>query len=403
MKKILTIDDQQLVLLSLEMYLTDLGFEVHTCNNVHDAIQLYDQIEPDLVIVDMNMPVLPSSISNTSKEDIDNNAHGLKIVKYIKIGRKKNTPVIVLSGNTQENVILEGFDLGADDYLKKPLSLNEIGARVKKILGTPKVVENVDHNNQFLQEKTVGVVIPCYNEEKRLLSTDFKNFIKTNLGYHLCFVNDGSTDSTLKVLNELCEGSQNNMSVYNCEKNGGKAEAVRLGILHLTSLNQFDYIGFLDADLSTDFADFQKLVDTIKGSEYKIVSGSRIDRMGAEITKESARKIISMTINFIIRKTLGMDFRDTQCGAKVMNQEIIEKTFQKKFITKWLFDVEIFMRMRKIYGAENAKKVICEVPLKRWIHVDGSKLSFKDSFKIVFQLGKIAFYYKLFPNNYSEI
>ncbi|WP_318580843.1 MULTISPECIES: response regulator [Flavobacterium] len=89
MKKILTIDDQQLVLLSLEMYLTDLGFEVHTCNNVHDAIQLYDQIEPDLVIVDMNMPVLPSSISNTSKEDIDNNAHGLKIVKYIKIGRKK--------------------------------------------------------------------------------------------------------------------------------------------------------------------------------------------------------------------------------------------------------------------------------------------------------------------------
>nr|WP_309597474.1 glycosyltransferase family 2 protein [Flavobacterium davisii] len=251
----------------------------------------------------------------------------------------------------------------------------------------------------FYKEKVIGVVIPCYNEEKRLLSTEFKSFIKTNLGYHLCFVNDGSTDNTLKVLNELCEGNLNNMSVYNCSKNGGKAEAVRLGMLHLASLNQFDFIGFLDADLSTDFTDFHKLVDTIKGSEYKIVSGSRIDRMGAEITKESARKIISMTINFIIRKTLGMEFKDTQCGAKVMIPEIIEKTFQKKFITKWLFDVEIFMRMKKIYGSENAQKIICEVPLKRWVHVDGSKLSFKDSFKIVFQLGKIAFYYRLFPNN----
>ena len=393
MKKILIVDDQQLVLLSLEMYLTDLGFEVHSCSNVHDAIQLYDELEPDLVIADINMPVLPPSFY-TTKVDVNENASGLKIVKYIKKARKENTPVIVLSGNTQESVILEGFELGADDYLKKPLSLNEIGARVKKLLGTSKFAANVDRQNQYIQEKCIGVVIPCYNEEKRLLSDEFKTFISANLGYHLCFVNDGSTDDTLKVLNELCEGNENNMSVYNCEKNGGKAEAVRQGMLHLASLDQFDYIGFLDADLSTDFIDFHKLVDTIKGSEYKIVSGSRIDRMGAEITKESARKIISMTINYIIRKTLGMEFRDTQCGAKVMTQEIIEKTFQKRFITRWLFDVEIFMRMKKVYGSENAKKAICELPLKRWVHMDGSKLSFKDSFKIAFQIGKIALHYR---------
>ncbi len=392
-RKILIVDDQQLVLLSLEKYLNDIGFETHSCSNVHDAIQLYDEVNPDLVIVDINMPVLPASFY-TTKENVDDTASGLKIIKYIKKGRNNNTPVIVLSGNTKEDIIIQGFELGADDYLKKPLSLNEIGARVKKILGTPKVVENSIHNNQYIQEKCIGVVIPCYNEEKRLLSDDFKKFINTNLGYHLCFVNDGSTDNTLKVLNELCELNHNNMSVFNCEKNGGKAEAVRQGMLHLASLEQYDYIGFLDADLSTDFMDFQTLVDTIKGSNYKIVSGSRIDRMGAEITKQSARKIISTTINYIIRKTLGMEFRDTQCGAKVMTKEIIEKTFQNKFITKWLFDVEIFMRMKKVYGSEVAKKVICEVPLKRWIHMDGSKLSFKDSFSIIFQIGKIALHYK---------
>lgn len=393
MRKILIVDDQQLVLLSLEKYLSDLGFKVNCCSNVYDAIKSYDEFEPDLVIADMNMPVMPSDFQS-NEEGTNDSQSGLKIAKYIKKGRNHSTPVIILSGNTEEELIIQGYELGIDDYLKKPLSLNEIGAKVKKLLGTPQVTSQSEHKNQYIQEKCIGIVIPCYNEENRLLSKDFKDFVKTNLNYHLCFVNDGSTDNTLQALNELCKGNQNNMSIYNCKKNGGKAEAVRLGMLNLAKQEQFDYIGFLDADLSTDFSDFTRLVETIKNSEFKIVSGSRIDRMGADITKQSARKIISSIINFTIRKTLGMEFRDTQCGAKIMTREIIEKTFQKKFITKWLFDVEIFMRMKKIYGTENAKKVICELPLKRWIHMDGSKLSFKDSFKIAFQIGKIAVHYR---------
>ncbi len=45
--------------------------------------------------------------------------------------------------------------------------------------------------------------IPCYNEEERLSSEAFREFAYKNLGYHLCFVNDGSTENTLKVLNDL--------------------------------------------------------------------------------------------------------------------------------------------------------------------------------------------------------
>ena len=116
--------------------------------------------------------------------------------------------------------------------------------------------------------------------------------------------------------------------------------------------------------------------------------------MGADITKESARAIISKIINLIIRKTIGMEFNDTQCGAKIMSKDVVEKTFQTKFLTKWLFDVEIFMRMKKIFGDEETKKLVCEQPLKRWIHADGSKLSFKDSLKIVFQIGHIAVHYR---------
>jgi len=279
--------------------------------------------------------------------------------------------------------------------MKKPLSINEICARVKRLIGAPELQNNTNTiNNVMIQERCVGVVIPCYNEEERLLSDEFLDFIKKNSGYHLCFVNDGSKDNTLKVLKDLQKGREDFITVYNCEKNGGKAEAVRLGMLYMAKKDDLDYIGFLDADLSTDLEDFDDLVKTIEHSDFKIVSGSRISRMGANITKESARKIISLTINFIIRKILSMDFKDTQCGAKIFHKDVIEIAFNKKFVTQWIFDVEIFKRMSQHFGLKKAKAMLCEQPLKRWIHADGSKLSMKDSVKIIGQLAQIAWVYR---------
>ncbi|MBU2945116.1 response regulator [Zobellia uliginosa] len=378
--KILAIDDQQLILLSVEKRLLELGYDVKTASSGEQGVEIFDNFAPDLVLVDINMPGMS----------------GLNVVEHIRSEKKSDTPILVMSGNTDEKIIVDGFDLGINDYMKKPVSLDEMAARIKRIIGAPEIQVKTGANEdaQMLQKHCVGVVIPCYNEEERLSGPEFKAFAHANLGYHLCFVNDGSTDKTLEVLHELRKGNESNISVYDCEKNGGKAEAVRQGILHMIKDDQLDYLGYLDADLSTDFRDFDDLVKTIESSQFKIVSGSRISRMGANITKESARKIISMTINMIIQTILGMPFKDTQCGAKIMDREIASTMFNKKFITKWLFDVEIFMRMRKHYGKEEAKRIICEQPLKRWIHADGSKLSMKDSVKIVGQLAKIAVSYR---------
>ncbi|WP_111309965.1 response regulator [Confluentibacter sediminis] len=377
--KVLAIDDQQLVLLPLQKRLVALGYDVKIETDATKGIELFNSFNPDLIIVDINMPGIS----------------GLDIVKHVRTSNKPTTPIMVLSGNTNDAIITEGFDLGINDYMKKPLSLNEICARVKRLIGIPTNVDLVNpSNNIIIEQRCVGVVIPCYNEEERLLSTEFTDFIEKHSGYHLCFVNDGSKDNTLEVLNNLRKGRENFITVYDCEKNGGKAEAVRLGMLHMAKHEDLDYIGFLDADLSTDLADFDDLVTTIETSNFKIVSGSRISRMGANITKESARKIISLTINFIIRKILGMEFKDTQCGAKIFHKDVIELSFGEKFVTKWIFDVEIFKRMAFYYTTEKAKKLICEQPLKRWIHADGSKLSMKDSFKIVGQLFQIAWVYR---------
>lgn len=378
--KILAIDDQQLILLSVEKRLKEIGYDVAIADSGEKGISLFDSFNPDLVLVDINMPGMS----------------GLDVVSHIRKTKKSTTPILVMSGNTEESIIIDGFEMGIEDYMKKPVSLEEMTARIKRLIGAPITKSSLRKTSetQLLQKNCVGVVIPCYNEEERLSGDDFKEFAHKNLGYHLCFVNDGSTDNTLNVLEELKLSNPSHISVYDCVKNGGKAEAVRQGMLHLAKDPQLDYIGFLDADLSTDFRDFHDLVETLENSNFKIVSGSRMARMGANITKESARKIISMTINLIIRNILKMPFNDTQCGAKIMRKEIIPLLFTKPFITKWIFDVEIFIRMRKHYGKDKVQQFICEQPLKRWIHADGSKLSMKDSVKIVGQLAQIAFTYR---------
>lgn len=381
--KVLAIDDQQLVLLPLEKRLKELGYDVKVETSADKALVIYDEFQPDLVIVDFNMPKIS----------------GFDVVKHIRTSKKPETPIMILSGNTQDAIITEAFELGVTDYMKKPLSLNEICARVKRLIGVPQTAVANSSENVMIQQRCVGVVIPCYNEEERLLSDEFLKYIDQHTGYHLCFVNDGSKDRTLEVLHNLQKGREDFITVYDCEKNGGKAEAVRLGMLHMAQKEDLDYIGFLDADLSTDLRDFDDLVKTIENSDFKIVSGSRISRMGADITKESARKIISLTINFIIRKILKMDFKDTQCGAKIFHKDVIDIAFSKKFVTQWIFDVEIFKRMSIHFGLKKAKTMLCEQPLKRWIHADGSKLSMKDSVKIVMQLAQIAWVYRAKKSN----
>ena len=376
--KILAIDDQQLILLPLEKRLKKIGYDVKTETDPLDAILAYKKFQPDLVIVDIN---------------ISQNLSGLDIISYIRSVESKDVYIVVLSGRTDTKTISKAYELGINDYIKKPLSLHEICLRIQQITHFPNTLQQ-NPFDLIIQKCCVGVVIPCYNEADRLLTKQFIQFIDKHTGYFLCFVNDGSTDNTLEVLQQLKEGREDYVHIYNCEQNKGKAEAVRLGMLYLNQYEEFDYIGFLDADLSTDFTDFEELVNTIESSDYKIVSGSRIDRMGANISKNTFRGIISKTINFFICKLLQMNFKDTQCGAKVFKKDIIDILFKKQFVTKWLFDIEIFLRLKKHYSLKKVRKMICEKPLNRWIHVDGSKLSLKDSCKILLQLFKIGWVYK---------
>jgi DNA-binding response OmpR family regulator len=297
---ILAADDQPIILKSIENKLLEDGFEVLSANNGQEAIDFFDSYKPDLAIIDLNMPL----------------KSGYEVIDHIRTVRSSNIPIIIMSGENEEKTIIEVFNMGVNDYVEKPVRVNKVLVRVKRLLN---LKINVDELQQkgvlksgLLIKNGIGVVIPCYNEEKRLKTKEFANFVHNNHGYHICFVNDGSKDKTLDVLKEFQHGKEGYISIYDCEKNGGKAEAVRQGILYLVKDKSLDYIGFLDADLSTDFIDFDDLAKTLSVSDYKLVIGSRITRMGANIIKQSSRGIISKIINIIIRTILGMEIQDTQ-------------------------------------------------------------------------------------------
>ena len=106
----------KIVLIPLETRLKALGYEVQTETSALAGISAYNSFKPDLVIVDVNMPITT----------------GIDVVKYIREEKKSETPIMVLSGNTSDEMIEKAFDLGANDYMKKPLSLSEVCSRTKR-------------------------------------------------------------------------------------------------------------------------------------------------------------------------------------------------------------------------------------------------------------------------------
>ena len=238
-----------------------------------------------------------------------------------------------------------------------------------------------------------SIVIPCYNEEKGISNSDYSNFLENNPETLICFVNDGSKDNTLGVLNVLKAKHDAQIHILSLEKNSGKAEAVRAGINYSNQNFQHKYIGYLDADLATTLEEFINLRNYLTG-EVVFSFGSRIRKIGSTIDRENSRFLIGRVVATFISNILDIKVYDTQCGSKLFTKQISEELFQKEFISKWLFDVEIFYRMIHLFEREKAITKMHEVPLKLWVEKGDSKVKFTYGFKLWFDLYKIRRNYK---------
>lgn len=244
-----------------------------------------------------------------------------------------------------------------------------------------------------------AIVVPCYNEENRLPIRSFMDFARSHPDVLLCFVNDGSRDQTLSVLMGMMFQQPSNIAVLSLQANSGKAEAVRQGMLYVKDHFPVNSLGFLDADLATrpeewyDMACYQQ-----KHPEFSTITGSRISRLGAAIRRTDNRFFASKVMNFFIQRIIGASIRDSQCGAKIFDRELIPVLFGESFISSWLFDIELFLRIRKHYGKALLAKTVLEFPLLSWSEVGESKLRLRHQLRLPVQLLRIYIRYRLDKN-----
>ena len=209
----------------------------------------------------------------------------------------------------------------------------------------------------------ICIVIPCYNEENRFPVVEFNDFYKATESICFCFVNDGSIDNTSGVLNNLRKGRDNRILFIELKKNQGKAEAVRNGILKSLEWKNFDYIGYFDADLSTPLPEIFLLEESLRQkSIYQMAFGSRVMLLGVLIKRNACRHYLSRIFASLASSLLKLPIYDTQCGAKLIKAELASKIFTKPFVTRWLFDIEIFARIINFYGYEEAKNIMKYLP-----------------------------------------
>jgi len=216
------------------------------------------------------------------------------------------------------------------------------------------------------REDNICIVIPCYNEERRLPLDEYYSFINETPHVLLCFVNDGSVDNTLGVLEELKKTNQGKVDVVSYPENVGKAEAVRRGIHFCNGKYNHSFIAYLDADLSTSLKECLTMTQYLN-EPIEFCFGSRRRRVGSIIQWKTRRWLIGRVIASIISHILQLNVYDTQCGCKLFTKNVSIQLFEKKFISKWLFDVEIVLRMLALYGREHAIEKMVEVPLARWV------------------------------------
>jgi dolichyl-phosphate beta-glucosyltransferase len=237
------------------------------------------------------------------------------------------------------------------------------------------------------------VVVPCYNEARRLQPERFSEFLAEDSLIEFLFVNDGSKDATLSVLEVLRARHPDRVQILDKKINGGKAEAVRSGMLQAMASQSVTVTGFWDADLATPLYVIPRLLaKLVEEPGLEMVFGSRVRLLGHAIHRQTLRHYLGRCFATAVSIMLGLPVYDTQCGAKLFRiTSTLRLILTAPFLSRWIFDVEIIERFMAIHNRDGdyAFNVIYEYPLPRWEDVAGSKVRPTDFFVAFYELLKI--------------
>ena len=235
------------------------------------------------------------------------------------------------------------------------------------------------------------LIIPCFNEEQRLVKSEVTKCFEV-LNCTVVLVDDGSTDKTLEIVNDLSFQFPKNIEVLALPKNVGKGEAVRAGF-NFAFERGASQVLFCDADFAVGPSDLMRICNTLdEHDDCKAVIGSRIAIVGSKIQRSAFRHYSGRAFATLVSITLGQRIYDTQCGAKVFKVDSqVRRAFSQPFLSRWAFDVEVIGRLLRMEQLTTNQKLVLELPLLNWVEVPGSKLNLFSQLRTVIELFKIRY------------
>ena len=231
-------------------------------------------------------------------------------------------------------------------------------------------------NSQMLE---LSIVIPAYNEERRLPRTldCILAYLQTRpFRAEIIVVDDGSSDRTVEIVNAFLPKYPGLRLVSN-GKSRGNGVSVRHGMLEARG----GIALFSDADLSTPIEEADKLLAALREGGFDAAIGSRaMDRSLIEIHQSPIREQAGIFFNRLVRWIVGIEFSDTQCGFKAFLRERARIIFEQQRVERFGFDPEILF-LAKRHGLR-----VAEVPV-RWSHDPGTKVNVvADGIRMFFEL-----------------
>jgi glycosyltransferase involved in cell wall biosynthesis len=211
------------------------------------------------------------------------------------------------------------------------------------------------------------LLIPAYNEERRIepVLRDYARYFREHYpgNFQLVVVLNGCTDDTLGVVQRVSAECPS-VSALEFKDPIGKGGALIEG---LKLAPMADIIGYVDADGATPPRAFHELVRRIDDADCVI--GSRwLPGAVLHVEQSGRRQFASRAFHLIVQCLFRMNIRDTQCGAKVMRREAVEKVHSFLRIADMAFDINL------LYALHRAGYRILEVPTE-WTDMIGSKVA----------------------------
>ncbi|WP_461010343.1 dolichyl-phosphate beta-glucosyltransferase [Streptomyces capparidis] len=219
------------------------------------------------------------------------------------------------------------------------------------------------HPRRVRADLGLSVVIPAYNEERRLratLETVGRYLAASAASWEVIVVDDGSTDGTARLV-RAAAGGEPRIRLLASPVNRGKGSAVRLGVL----ASRGRRVLFCDADQATPIEELAGLAAALdRGADAAI--GSRAGS-AARDGRPALRRGLGRAGNRFIQAVAVPGIHDTQCGFKLFDGDKARAAFALARIDGWGFDVEILLLFTRLGWT------VAEVPV-RWAHQPGSKV-----------------------------